>query len=412
MVKEIKNYAWPVTAISKEDYKVITDWAKEQQDTLQNKQIVIFGAGIRGAEIAVILKSVNVTNIVFTDNNPEKWGGVIDDYPIVSLETAFQQKETSIYLISVEEGDSICNQLEKEGLIINKTYFYPKADLYRKFIEEYKRPMNREILVMGDCMFEVVAFDDENKDSLTEIMQQKLGISRVKHLTMHGMSLPGFYHILKGQINCGMIPGMVVLMLNFETLTGKQHLLPRSQHTKLIKAIYELSPDPDGELENYVKVVEERVKNIQAEFFTSNKYSSKKNNNNQQGLISDSASKVFFKLNYMYNLDTEMESLQYLRKIMKMAKEYQFGLIPFVPPVNYERGCELFGKEMFEQAFSNNIFKLNTVISENGFELLDLSHVCPKEEFAHVTTPDETTNYEGRLHVAECIIKRIEESKR
>lgn len=403
---EVKNYAWPVTAISKENYGTIVNWAKSNIELIESKEIIIFGAGIRGAEISVILKSIGIENILFTDNNSEKWGGVIDDFPIISLEEALTQKENAIYLISVEEGDSICEQLEKEGLILDKNYFYPRPDLYARFIEEYKRPMKGEILVMGDCMFEVVSFEDSNKDSLTEIMQQNLGKDRVKHLTMHGMSLPGFYHILKGQINCGMIPSVVIVMLNFETLTGKQHLLPRSQHTKLIKAAYELSPDPDGELAAYVKLTEERVKNVQAEFFTSNKFSSKKSNN-AQGVISDNAARVFLKLNYMYKLDTEMESIQYLRKIMKLSEEYHFKLIPFIPPVNYERGRELFG-EKFEDRFRDNVNKLRKVIESKEVRLLDLSHICPKEEFAHVTTPDETTNYIGRVHVADCICEELE----
>ena len=107
-------------------------------------------------------------------------------------------------------------------------------------------------------------------------MQDKLGYENVKLLTMHGMGLPSFYHVLKAQINCGMQPGIVVVMLNFETLTGKQHLLPRSQHTKLIREICKVSPDPDGQLAAYARLTEERVKNIQAEFFTTNKFSSKK----------------------------------------------------------------------------------------------------------------------------------------
>lgn len=63
--------------------------------------------------------------------------------------------------------------MENEGLILGESYFYPKPDLYKKFIEEYQKPMRDEILIMGDCMFEVVSFEDENKQSLSEIMKQK-----------------------------------------------------------------------------------------------------------------------------------------------------------------------------------------------------------------------------------------------
>lgn len=405
-MSEVKNYAWPITAISKENYDAIVNCVKKNNDLFRNKKIMIFGAGIRGAEISVILESIGYDRILFTDNNSEKWGGVIDKYPIISVKEALSLSKEALYLVSVEEGDSICCQLIEEGKKENKDFFYPKPDLYERFMREFRRPIKNNILIMGDCMFEVVSFDDENKDSLTEIMQDKLGYENVKLLTMHGMGLPSFYHVLKAQINCGMQPGIVVVMLNFETLTGKQHLLPRSQHTKLIREICKVSPDPDGQLAAYARLTEERVKNIQAEFFTTNKFSSKKQGNNNRGMISDSASKMFFKLNYMYKLNPEIESLQYLIKIMRLAREKDFDVIPFVPPVNYERGRELF-EDKFEQAYQYNYDILENVIVSEGYKLLDLSHICTKEMFAHVSTPDETTNYDGRLRVASYICDAI-----
>ena len=405
-MSEVKNYAWPVTAISKENYNIIVEWARRNEKILSQKILIIFGAGIRGAEISVILESEGINNILFTDNNADKWGGVIDKYSIVSVDDALKLQEKAVFLVSVEEGEPICKQLESYGMELDKDYFFPRPNLYYKFIEEYKREINGEILVMGDCMFEVVSFYDEKKDSISDMLYERYGKDKIKLLTMHGMSLPGFYHMLKGQLNCGMIPSVYVVMLNFETLTGKQHLLPRSQHTELVKAAYNNSPDPDGELARYVKIVEERVKNVQTEFFTTNKYSAKKMNNDK-GSISDAASKVFFRMNYLYNLDTEMESIQYLRKIMKLAKKYQFGFIPFVPPVNYERGSELFGVEGFEKRYNSNLIKLKNIVEEYEFKLLDLSHVCGKEEFAHSTTPDETTNYYGRKKIVDIISNEI-----
>ncbi len=407
MSNEVKDFAWPVTAISKENYAAIMECVKEHDELFSQKTIIIFGAGIRGAEIAVILKCEGYSNLLFTDNNFDKWDGVIDGIPIISVDEALSKREEAVYLISVEEGEPIYRQLEKNGLIFGRDFFFPKPNLYQRFIDEFKRDMHNEILVMGDCMFEVIAFDDKKKDSLSEIMQQKLGCENVKHLTMHGMGLPTFYHMLRAQINNGMIPRILVVMLNFETLTGKQHLLPRSQHTELVNQVVAISDDPTGELKEYEKVVAERVKNVQAEFFTTNKFSSIKTANNKRGRISDNASKVFFKLNYLYKLNPEMESIQYLKKIMKLAHEKGFKLLPFVPPVNYERGTELF-ENRFEEDYNHNLNILKGIVDDGGFSLLDLSHICTKELFAHVTTPDETTNYLGRERIADYICKEID----
>ena len=79
--------------------------------------------------------------------------------------------------------------------------------------------------------------------------------------------------------------------------------------------------------------------------------------------------------------------------------------------MNYERGIELFGEELFETRYQDNLSKLKRIISEGGFELLDLSHICNREEFAHITTPDETTNYIGRRHVVNGIIRELKRKK-
>ncbi len=400
-----KNFAWPITAISKENYEIITQWAKDNAELIREKKLLIFGAGIRGAEIAVILGTIGIRDITFSDNNPEKWGGNIDGHKIIAAEEALGNKDKYVFLISVEEGEAICDQLEKNGLEREKDFFFPKPNLYSRFMEEYKRPLDRGILFLGDCMFEVIAFDDENKDSIAEMIYHRLDTD-AKCLTMHGMSAPGFLHMVRGQINSKMIPRCIVVMLNFETLTGKQHLLPRSQHSYLIKSTCDITPDPDGKMKEYLGVVEERVKNINAEFFTTNKFSAN-NENNSAGRISDSAAKMFFKINYLYSLDMSIESIECLKKIIDISRAYSITVIPFVPPVNYERGAELFGKSFFESKYTDNLNKLKTFLNDEGCDLLDLSHICPQDEFAHVTTPDETTNYRGRRHVVDEMINEL-----
>jgi len=401
------NFAWPATAVSKEDYDVILNCVHSNINLFKHKKIMIFGAGARGTVISVILESEGYCDILFTDNNAEKWGGYIDRYPIVPPQTALAMREEVIILISTEEGHPIKEQLEKNGLIEGTDFFFPISNLYDKYIYEFKRETKNDILVMGDCMFEVISFNDVNKDSLAEIFVRKLGYDKIKLLTMHGMGMRAFYHVLKAQEKMGMQPDIFIVMINFETLTGKQHLLPRSQHTELIQQVFSVVKGlDDGELEEYVKITKDRVKNIQAEFFTTNKFSSNATTN-EKGEISSNAAKLFFKLNYMYKLNPEIESVQYLIKILKYAKEKNFRVIPFIPPVNYELGRKLFG-EKFEEAYQHNYQIIDNIVKEHGHDLLDLSHICKKELFAAHSTPDETTNYEGRSKIAYRIIQEIE----
>lgn len=409
-MSEVKNFAWPVTAVSKEDYRCMTDFLEEKKKEFRRKKLLVFGAGIRGAIIAMLAANRGHSEVFFSDNNEEKWGGVIDGFPILPPEEAFRRKDEFIFVISAEEGEAIRQQLLAAGLKENEEFFSVASHLYEKYEKEYRRPMNNEVLVLGDCMFEVIAFADQNKDSLGEILKQRMGEDQVKLLTMHGMSMPGFYHAVKGQINLGFVPRTIVVMINFETLTGKQHLLPRSQHSALAAMMSRVSPDPDGELAAYAELTAKRVNEIQADFFTTDRLSSSRSSGNDNGKISDAASKMFLKVNYLYKLDTEMECMQYLRKLLRMAAENHILVIPFVPPVNYERGTQLFG-EKFEERYGENLSALKEAVEKEGVCLLDLSHSCRKELFADISTPDETTNYGGRSLIAEYLIKELTGNK-
>ena len=83
---ETTNYAWPVTSVDKGDYEAFSSWFDEHQDMLSNNQIVIWGAGIRGTEFAMFFRRKKYSNIVFADSNSQKWGGCIDEFPIISPE--------------------------------------------------------------------------------------------------------------------------------------------------------------------------------------------------------------------------------------------------------------------------------------------------------------------------------------
>lgn len=403
MNKDIKNYAWLVTAYDKRVYESVRKCIDENEERFLNKQIIIFGAGARGSEISVILEELNPCPLIFADNNSQKWGGMIDKYPIISPNDAFDMKDKAIFLISTEESAEIEEQFADNGLVENHDFFVIRTSAYKEFVQEFDRVVKEEVLFFADCMFAVISFRDKIKLSLTEMIEKDLGKNQVKLLTMHGMNIRSYYHILKAQVRKAMKPKTVLLMVNFETLTGKQHLLPRSQHTELIEKIAQRVPD-DHEMQEYLSIVKDRFQNVQAEFFVGEE-------TNKAGVIGNSAARIFFKLHYLYKLDKNIEPIQYLIKAIRYCKNNEIEIIPFVPPVNYEYGIELFGEE-FENLYQRNLLIIKQICEEESCLFLDLSHCCCKEQFADVTTPDETTNYYGRKIVVNKIRDILEERKK
>ena len=190
-------------------------------------------------------------------------------------------------------------------------------------------------------------------------------------------------------------------MINLDTLTGKQHLLPRSQHEELLRMVYETVNLSSTEYEEYMEIVHERNKNVQAEFFTTNKYGNR-------NMPSEGKSKVYFRLNYLYELDVETEGIQYLVKLFQVARDRDIKVIPFIPPVNYQLGEKIFGNG-FETRYSKNINKISDIVKNNGLQLLDMSYALKANEFAQPDTPDETANDLGRKKITDILTKKIRE---
>ena len=47
MMSNKMNYAWPVTSIDQADYEAFSQWFAENADSLKNRQLIIWGAGIQ-----------------------------------------------------------------------------------------------------------------------------------------------------------------------------------------------------------------------------------------------------------------------------------------------------------------------------------------------------------------------------
>lgn len=403
-MRERTNFAWPSTSINRDDYEVFCEWFDQYEELLHQVQLVIWGAGIRGTIFSLFLKRKGYSNIVFVDSNSEKWGGCINEFVILSPEELEEQRAICkrVILISTENSAGIEKELEEKRYRSGRDYFTIKTKLYDKYVEEFKRPYRNEVLVMGDCEFSTMAVDDKDYRTLAELLSEKCGNDDVKILAMHGMGLRAYYNIFRAQIEMGMKPSFLLVMVNFDTLTGMQHLLPRSQHAELIQRIFDGLDEKNDEFTEYTELVWERSKRIQAEFFTAKE-------GTKDSAVTDAKAKNYFRLNYMYRLDMETEGVIYLGKILELAAEEGVRVVPFIPPVNYQLGESLFG-DKFKQSYEKNLEKVKRFVEEKGAELLDLSFSLTAEEFADRRTPDETANEYGRMKVALLMEEKIKEN--
>lgn len=400
MPKKI-NCAWPVTSIDHADYEAFSRWFEQNEDRLHNQQLIVWGAGIRGTMFSILLKECGFHNIKFVDNNPEKHGGFIDEFPILSpadLErTRGHQKH--LILVSPENSQKIQLDLENKGYQKDKDYFVIESGQYLAYVEEFLRPYGRETLIMGDCEFSTISLNEEDHSTLREKIYQRLGKNNTKILAMHGIGLRAQYNIFHAQILSGMKPKRLIIMVNFEMLTGIQHLLPRSQHVELFRMLRDVQLMHSAEFGEYVQIAESRSQNLQMEFFTAPEDTQP---------VTEAKARNYFRLNYLYNLDSRTEGLEYLKKFFKLAREESISVLPFIPPVNYEFARKLFG-ETFDMKYGENVKKVREIVESAGLCLLDLSYTLDAFLFSTPTTVTETSNSQGRERVADMLCAAIQE---
>jgi len=95
------NFAWPVTTVCKYDLRAFENFLQQYGGLLKGKKIVIFGAGIRGTQYSLFLKRFGYRDILFTDNNMEKVGGRINEFPIIPADEVAGMKNEIVILVSL-----------------------------------------------------------------------------------------------------------------------------------------------------------------------------------------------------------------------------------------------------------------------------------------------------------------------
>lgn len=392
-MEEKLNFAWPITSINKQGMDTFLRYVNDNEEMLCCKKIAIFGAGIKGNEYALFLQGMGYQKFVFIDNNEEKQNGYIEDAPILSLDNFLNNNENCFIFVAVESAEGIILQLKQHGLTEGRDFVHFKPEIYENFMKEYRRPYSNKYLFFGDCEFSSISIKDTNRDNLVEMIQKECGADQAKVLAMHGMGIRAFYHILQGQIKKDMKPAKVIMEVNLLTFTKTRHLLPRSQHVELLKAVCEETPFE--ELKEYVEEIKKRFNNYVTDFYVNN-VKKREESQNKESL------KIYIKLNYMYRFNENVEGVVYLRNMIRLCEKECIELGLFIPPVNYKL-AEMFFGDSFWEKYNSIREEVIRIIQQEGIEPKDYSTKLEQSEFCTEETPDETANYNGRMVILQAI---------
>lgn len=395
-----KDYSWPIDIVNEEEYRTFKELFLKFKDCINSKKIYIFGAGIRGCMLLKFCEKLSIEIAGFIDNDINKKDGVVYDKDIYSWDD-IKNNDNKYIIVSVENYKGIENQLIESGLKYAEDFFFIPSVLYDAFLKAFFSDSNK-YLFMGDCIFSSVGINDINTCSLGEMLYKEMG-NDVKILGVHGMPIRTFYHILRMQLKCQLIPQNVLLVVNTVMFFGKKNQLPRAQHTPLLREIKKGLPFEDEEFNNYIELTDERMSRLNTDsFVTGNKKSLFYNNSN--------VVKMKMKQNYMYKIKKENEGVIFLGKIADLCKENNLNFYPIFPPINYMHGMELFGDD-FKKNCDNNLDELKEMLVDYKSKFIDMSYILEQDDFASSDTINEITNYKGREKEMEYILKKINYKK-
>lgn len=401
------DFECPEYMLDKGEVILLQKFVEKNREVLKIKRLLIFGAGVRGSVFGVLLQFEGFKEFDYCDNNAKKWGGTIGSHIIISPEELKKRVNEYIVLVSVESRDLVEvmeKQLCEMGFEKEKNLFSLPSEIYDKYLKEFFSPIKNHVLVMGDCRFTFVSITDENTQTLDDILRKEFadrGMS-AKVLSMHALCMRPQYYMLKKQLEIGNIPRVLMLPINYETYNGTTHLLSSSQHTELMRRMYEQSGIKDEELEEYIQITGKRTENPPFIFSVENESGS--------AVIPDKKLRIFLKMSYMYQPDVESEGIVYLKKALLLAQEYHIKVLAFAPPLNYMSGKEYWGTA-FVETYQKGMEVFKQIILEHNGHFLDQSFLLTEDGFYSKYDKNELANYEGRVQMANSLMDFLKDSE-
>ena len=290
------------------------------------------------------------------------------------------------------EGAEVC---QHSGKVSTLRLGFSAEDDYMKRLFEIEG--KNYVLAMSDCFLSNVAMDEIDPESIGDILKDNIQNTYV--LSIAGMNVSGFYYIIRYLINKGNIPGKLILGLTPIAYSRMRAFLPEAQHADIFRRMC-MNCD-DEELRQYVQVVEERANAGKGRggLAFRKAYTS-------ASLKRDAT--IFAKMYYDYVWDEQSESVEYTRKLFRLAKENGVKVHVFIPPANNQK-LKSYVSDSYIDNYVRNCNKIEELVREAGFEVTSFVHGFDENDFADGVIISEAVRQNARKQIAEQLIKDIVE---
>ena len=397
---DIINKTKVIECIARENYDNFCHAIIKTEKLRINKTIVIFGAGILGLQFANTLISLGISDFIFCDNDENKWGRRICNTQVVTPQSIVNRKRDYYVFLAIENYFECAEQLKKSGYKQGDNFYNLTNCSEKKWIEDYKKDLSAEVLVLGDCTATTISMEDQMKQSIKNLIYKE---NKIKVLAMNGMYMRAFYNVLLMSLNKMEAINKVVMLLNLDIFGNKYHLLSKNQHENVFDEMFKMFEGNDIEINSFMITLKERRKNTSiCNYVSPNRDEDLSESKVEQGR------RNHLRLNYLYDLIEDNESVRYLDKMLCKCLEYDIEPYFVFMPVNWELGEKYYGKVFYEKYNKVKDIIYNHIIDKRG-KVLDLSFFLSLDDFIYLRSTNEGIRETGRRKIAQIIMHELGE---
>lgn len=386
---------WPILCAEKSLIESIENLIDNHKDILEQKKIYIWGAGVRGTVLGLLMEQNGLMDYEYIDGDPEKQGKSMSGHFIVSSECL--EKNNEFIIISIEQSEDVVILLKNMGYSKEKDYIVLKTTESKGYMEMIRNIEDGDNVVIGGSIFNAVGLSEQNKSLVDMILKMQ----ETKPIVLNCLSLGVIFYTLKLlYVEYKKSPHKVIVFLSREMVSDVNHKLSRTQKVEILEKIYNQFRKKDYELEMYIQEAKVRAQNTYIE-----KCFSPVRGDDSEDVIVDSKKKYCMD-EIMTGFEEKNESINYMKRIISITKAYHSEICFVWEPFNYEENKRYFGNG-FSNIMQVYIDKLKKIIGDENM-LFDWSDLLNEQYFISLITINDALTFRGIEVVANEIRKLIE----
>jgi len=283
--------------------------------------------------------------------------------------------------------------------------------------QEPKLKNHADIFLFGSSVEEYADSKDKDKRSISKMINSLSNEYHVDNISGNAYQMDMFLELSKYIVKKLSHPKLIIVPINMRTFSPEWDKRPEYQfekekkilngftfpefveyaYRKQIPCLFsKFNPITQKDFENTFVFDGKRKVGKVKDFLIE-----RKNIKDMSKYIKDG-----FVFHYMYRLEKEHRKLKSMIELSRILSASHIKVLFYITPVDYSKG-EMYFPGRFIKRLKDNIDLINSILIDEGNQVLDLSLSLNSIFFSYEARPNEHLNEKGRMYVATKLNENI-----